>query len=86
LTFGLAEGDAVRKIECRFSQLMRLPKLLINNDFSGKAEDIYLFIDGPPQAAFGSSAGDRQMLDYTHCSNEKIRFQSCFWRWRATLK
>ena len=45
--------------------LMRPPKLLINNDFSGKAEDIYLFLGGPPQAAFGNAAGDRQMLEYT---------------------
>jgi len=45
--------------------LMRPPKLLINNDFSGKAEDIYLFIGGPPQAAFGNAAGDREMLEYT---------------------
>ena len=44
--------------------LMRPPKLLINNDFSGKAEDIYLFLGGPPQAAFGNAAGDRQMLEY----------------------
>jgi phosphoserine phosphatase len=50
--------------------LMRPPKLLINNDFSGKAEDIYLFIGGPPQAAFGNSAGDRQMLEYTQSSGK----------------
>ncbi len=56
-----AEGDAI---------LMRPPKLLINNDFSGKAEDIYLFIGGPPQAAFGNSPGDRQMLDYTQSSGK----------------
>jgi phosphoserine phosphatase len=51
-----AAGDAI---------LMRPPKLLINNDFSGKAEDIYLFIGGPPRAAFGNAAGDRAMLEYT---------------------
>ncbi len=51
-----AAGDAI---------LMRPPKLLLNNDFSGKAEDIYLFTGGPPQAAFGNAAGDRQMLEYT---------------------
>ena len=56
-----AEGDAV---------LMRPPKLLINNDFSGKAEDIYLFIGGPPQAAFGNSPGDRQMPEYTQSSGK----------------
>ena len=57
-------------LETRFSYtndsvvLMRPPKLLLNNNFSGKPEDIYLFLGGPPQAAFGNSTGDRQMLEY----------------------
>lgn len=41
------------------------PKLLLNNNFSGKAEDIYLFVGKHPRAAFGNSTGDRQMLEYT---------------------
>lgn len=45
--------------------LIRTPKLLLNNNFSGKAEDIYLFIGRRPQAAFGNSIGDQQMLEYT---------------------
>ncbi len=45
--------------------LMRPPKLLLNNNFSGKPEDIYLFIGHHPQAAFGNSTGDQQMLEYT---------------------
>jgi hypothetical protein len=45
--------------------LMREPKLLLDNNFSGKPEDIYLFIGKRPQAAFGNSTGDRQMLEYT---------------------
>ena len=45
--------------------LMRPPKLLVNNNFSGKPEDIYLFIGRHPRAAFGNSTGDRQMLEYT---------------------
>ena len=45
--------------------LMRPPKLLLNNNFSGKPEDIYLFIGRHPQAAFGNSTGDQQMLEYT---------------------
>jgi len=45
--------------------LMRDPKLLLNNDGAGKAEDIYLFIGKHPHAAFGNSTGDRQMLEYT---------------------
>ena len=48
--------------------LMREPKLLINNDFAGKPEDIYLFIGKHPKAAFGNSTGDRQMLEYTQAS------------------
>ena len=45
--------------------LMREPKLLLNNDFAGKPEDIYLFLGRHPKAAFGNSTGDRQMLEYT---------------------
>ncbi len=45
--------------------LMRAPKLLLNDNFSGKPEDIYLFTGRRPQAAFGNSTGDRQMLEYT---------------------
>lgn len=45
--------------------LMRTPKLLLNNDMSGKPEDIYLFLGRHPQAAFGNSIGDQQMLEYT---------------------
>jgi phosphoglycolate phosphatase-like HAD superfamily hydrolase len=45
--------------------LMREPKLLLNNDFAGKPEDIYLFMGRHPKAAFGNSTGDRQMLEYT---------------------
>ena len=40
-------------------------KLLLNNNFSGKPEDIYMFIGRRPQAAFGNSTGDRQLLEYT---------------------
>ena len=45
--------------------LNRIPKLLLNNDLSGKPEDIYLFLSAHPQAAFGNSNGDKQMLEYT---------------------
>ena len=45
--------------------LMRDPKLLLNNNGAGKAEDIYLFIGKRPHAAFGNTDGDRQMLEYT---------------------
>jgi phosphoglycolate phosphatase-like HAD superfamily hydrolase len=46
--------------------LMRPPKLLLNDNFSGKPEDIYLFTGRSPQAAFGNSTGDREMLEYSH--------------------
>ena len=46
-------------------ELMRDPKILLNNNFAGKAEDIHLFIGRHPKAAFGNSTGDQQMLEYT---------------------
>ncbi len=45
--------------------LMRPPKLLLNDNFTGKPEDIYLFTGRHSKAAFGNSTGDRQMLEYT---------------------
>lgn len=50
--------------------LMRSPKLLLNDNFSGKPEDIYLFTGRRPRAAFGNSTGDRQMLEYTQGSGK----------------
>jgi phosphoserine phosphatase len=49
--------------------LLLEPKLLLNNNFSGKAEDIYLFLGKHPRAAFGNSIGDRQMLEYTQAGS-----------------
>jgi phosphoserine phosphatase len=40
------------------------PKLLLNDNNAGKAEDISLFIGKRPNAAFGNTAGDQQMLEY----------------------
>ena len=45
--------------------LMRDPKVLLNDNFSGKPEDIYLFTGRHSKAAFGNSTGDQQMLEYT---------------------
>jgi hypothetical protein len=45
--------------------LMRPPKVLLNDNFSGKPEDIYLFTGRHSKAAFGNSTGDQQMLEYT---------------------
>jgi hypothetical protein len=50
--------------------LMRPPKLLLNNNASGKPEDIYLFIGRHPQASFGNSTGDRQMLEYAQAGGK----------------
>lgn len=48
--------------------LIKTPKLLLNNDLSGKPEDIYLFVGKHTRAAFGNSTGDRQMLEYAQAS------------------
>ncbi len=45
--------------------LTREPKLLLNDNFAGKVEGIHLMIGRRPQAAFGNSTGDREMLEYT---------------------
>ena len=50
-----AEGEGV---------LLREPKLELDNNNSGKAEDIHLFTGQRPQAAFGNSTGDLQMLEW----------------------
>jgi len=48
--------------------LIKDPKLLLNDNFSGKPEDIYLFLGRHSKAAFGNSTGDQQMLEYTEAS------------------
>ena len=50
-----AEGEGV---------LLREPKLQLDNNNSGKPEDIHLFTGERPRAAFGNSTGDRQMLEW----------------------
>jgi phosphoglycolate phosphatase-like HAD superfamily hydrolase len=45
--------------------LTKLPKLLLNDNDAGKAENIHLMIGRRPHAAFGNSTGDQQMLEYT---------------------
>jgi hypothetical protein len=45
--------------------LTKEPKLLLNDNIAGKPEGIHLMIGRRPNAAFGNSAGDRQMLEYT---------------------
>ena len=50
-------------------ELTKEPKLLLNDDFAGKPEGIHLVIGRRPHAAFGNSAGDQQMLEYTTIGN-----------------
>lgn len=45
--------------------LTKEPKLLLNDNYAGKPEGIYLMIGRRPYAAFGNSIGDQQMLEYT---------------------
>jgi phosphoglycolate phosphatase-like HAD superfamily hydrolase len=45
--------------------LTREPRLLLDDNDAGKPEGIHLVIGRRPQAAFGNSTGDRQMLEYT---------------------
>jgi phosphoglycolate phosphatase-like HAD superfamily hydrolase len=45
--------------------LTKLPKLLLNDNDTGKPEGIQLMIGRRPNAAFGNSTGDQQMLEYT---------------------
>ena len=44
--------------------LTKLPKLLLNDNDAGKPEGIQLMIGRRPNAAFGNSTGDQQMLEY----------------------
>jgi phosphoglycolate phosphatase-like HAD superfamily hydrolase len=45
--------------------LTKEPKLVLNDNNAGKAEGIHLMIGRRPHAAFGNTAGDQQMLEYT---------------------
>jgi phosphoserine phosphatase len=45
--------------------LTKEPKLLLSDDKAGKPEGIHVMIGRRPVAAFGNSAGDQQMLEYT---------------------
>jgi phosphoglycolate phosphatase-like HAD superfamily hydrolase len=49
--------------------LTKDPKLLLNDNNAGKPEGIHLMIGRQPNAAFGNSTGDRQMLEYTRAGD-----------------
>jgi hypothetical protein len=46
------------------SALLKNPKLMLNDNGPGKVQGIQLMIGRRPNAAFGNSAGDEQMLQY----------------------
>jgi phosphoglycolate phosphatase-like HAD superfamily hydrolase len=46
-------------------ELVKEPKMLLDDDHAGKPEGIHLMIGRRPHAAFGNSVGDQQMLEYT---------------------
>jgi phosphoglycolate phosphatase-like HAD superfamily hydrolase len=45
--------------------LVKMPKIIVNDNDAGKPEAIHLMIGRRPYAAFGNSTGDQQMLEYT---------------------
>jgi phosphoglycolate phosphatase-like HAD superfamily hydrolase len=45
-------------------ELIKEPKLLLNDNNAGKAGGIHLVIGRRPRFAFGNSTGDREMLEY----------------------
>ena len=45
--------------------LTKEARLVLNDNNAGKAEGIHLMIGRRPHAAFGNTAGDQQMLEYT---------------------
>lgn len=51
--------------------LLKEPKILIEDNYSGKPEFIYILIGKRPVAAFGNSNGDRQMLEWTQAGQGK---------------
>jgi phosphoglycolate phosphatase-like HAD superfamily hydrolase len=50
-------------------ELIKLREVLLVNDKTGKPEGINMVIGRRPQAAFGNSTGDQQMLEYTGADN-----------------
>jgi haloacid dehalogenase-like hydrolase len=51
------------------SALLKDPKLMLNDNGPGKAQGIQLVIGRRPNAAFGNSTGDQQMLEYAKGGN-----------------
>jgi phosphoglycolate phosphatase-like HAD superfamily hydrolase len=51
-------------------ELVKLPEVMLIDDKAGKPEGINLMIGRRPHAAFGNSAGDQQMLEYTQAGDK----------------
>lgn len=51
--------------------LLKLPHILVEDNYQGKPESINMFIGKRPIAAFGNSNGDRQMLEWTQAGAGK---------------
>jgi phosphoglycolate phosphatase-like HAD superfamily hydrolase len=62
---GTAGGVSYRYAANGRPMLIKEPKLLLNDNNSGKPEGIHLMIGRKPRVAFGNSTGDRQMCEYT---------------------
>ncbi len=61
----VGETEYVYDTAAKTSALIKLPKLMLNDDKGGKPQGIQLVIGKRPYAAFGNTAGDQQMLEYT---------------------
>jgi phosphoserine phosphatase len=72
-TYGVARNRVVGSVMAtRFGHdaaglpvLTKIPALTLNNDLAAKPEGIHMMIGRRPIIAFGNSAGDEPMLDYT---------------------
>jgi phosphoglycolate phosphatase-like HAD superfamily hydrolase len=51
--------------------LIKQPKLMLLNNYAGKASGINFMIGRKPNAAFGNSIGDQQMLEWTESAGGK---------------
>lgn len=61
----VGETEYVYDTAAGTSALIKLPKMMLNDDKGGKPQGIQLVIGKRPYAAFGNTAGDQQMLEYT---------------------
>ena len=65
--------------------LVKLPKLVLNDDKEGKPVGIQRHIGRRPIAAFGNSDGDLQMLQWTCIAEARASASTCTTRTRARV-